>query len=60
MKGPTTTLESQVTGDSVALVGDAKRLQQVFWNLLSNGVRFGRAGGLERQKSWRRARLRDR
>ena len=40
------TLESQVNGDSVALVGDAKRLQQVFWNLLSNGVRFGRDGGL--------------
>jgi PAS domain S-box-containing protein len=40
------TLESQVGGDSVALVGDAKRLQQVFWNLLSNGVRFGRDGGL--------------
>jgi PAS domain S-box-containing protein len=40
------TLESQVNGDSVELVGDAKRLQQVFWNLLSNGVRFGREGGL--------------
>jgi signal transduction histidine kinase len=35
-----------VSGDSVELVGDAKRLQQVFWNLLSNGVRFGREGGL--------------
>ena len=40
------TLESQVNGDVVDLVGDAKRLQQVFWNLLSNGVRFGREGGL--------------
>jgi len=40
------TLESQVNGDAVELVGDAKRLQQVFWNLLSNGVRFGRDGGL--------------
>ena len=40
------TLESQVNGNAVALVGDAKRLQQVFWNLLSNGVRFGREGGL--------------
>jgi PAS domain S-box-containing protein len=40
------TLDCQVTDDSVALLGDAKRLQQVFWNLLSNGVRFGRDGGL--------------
>jgi signal transduction histidine kinase len=40
------TLETHVEHDSVALVGDAKRLEQVFWNLLSNGVRFGREGGL--------------
>jgi PAS domain S-box-containing protein len=40
------TLESQVGGGPVALVGDAKRLEQVFWNLLSNSVRFGREGGL--------------
>ena len=41
------TLETRID-DSVAIVGDAKRLQQVFWNLLSNGVRFGRAGGFVR------------
>ena len=40
------TLETHVDGDSVELVGDAKRLEQVFWNLLSNSVRFGREGGL--------------
>jgi PAS domain S-box-containing protein len=42
------TLETDVDGDSVELVGDAKRLEQVFWNLLSNSVRFGREGGLVR------------
>jgi signal transduction histidine kinase len=41
------TLESQVDGGMmVELIGDAKRLEQVFWNLLSNGVRFGREGGI--------------
>ncbi len=39
------TLESNVHDDAVKLMGDAKRLEQVFWNLLSNGVRFGREGG---------------
>jgi signal transduction histidine kinase len=42
------TLESHVGGEAVALTGDSKRLEQVFWNLLSNGVRFGREGGLVR------------
>jgi signal transduction histidine kinase len=45
------TLETHVDGDSVELVGDAKRLEQVFWNLLSNSVRFGREGGLVRVKA---------
>ena len=40
------TLESHIECDSVSIDGDAKRLEQVFWNLLSNGVRFGREGGL--------------
>jgi PAS domain S-box-containing protein len=35
----------------VSLLGDAKRLEQVFWNLLSNGVRFGREGGFVRVES---------
>ena len=47
-KARTITLESCIAGDTIALVGDAKRLEQVFWNLLSNGVRFGREGGLVR------------
>ena len=42
------TLESHVGGEAVALTGDSKRLEQVFWNLLSNGVRFGREGGFVR------------
>jgi PAS domain S-box-containing protein len=42
------TLESHIDGRAVGLVGDAKRLEQVFWNLCSNGVRFGREGGLLR------------
>jgi PAS domain S-box-containing protein len=42
------TLKSDVESAAVELDGDAKRLQQVFWNLLSNGVRFGREGGLVR------------
>ena len=42
------TLDSRIGCDAVALVGDAKRLEQVFWNLLSNGVRFGREGGFVR------------
>jgi PAS domain S-box-containing protein len=41
------TLESRVDGEMIVdLIGDAKRLEQVFWNLLSNGVRFGREGGI--------------
>jgi PAS domain S-box-containing protein len=44
-------LESHVGCDDVVLVGDAKRLEQVFWNLLSNGVRFGREGGFVRVAS---------
>ena len=44
-------LESRVECDQAALVGDAKRLEQVFWNLLSNGVRFGREGGFVRVAS---------
>jgi len=42
------TLETQIACGPIVLVGDAKRLEQVFWNLLSNGVRFGREDGLLR------------
>ncbi len=41
-------LETRIDGGAVTIVGDAKRLEQVFWNLLSNGVRFGREGGFVR------------
>jgi PAS domain S-box-containing protein len=44
-------LETRIDGDGVPLLGDAKRLEQVFWNLLSNGVRFGRDGGFVRVES---------
>ena len=50
-KARNVTLEAHIAGDSAALVGDAKRLEQVFWNLLSNGIRFGREGGLVRVES---------
>ena len=42
------TLETCVEGTPLPLVGDAKRLEQVLWNLLSNAIRFGREGGLVR------------
>lgn len=32
--------------DPIVLVGDAGRLQQVFWNLLSNAIKFTPAGGM--------------
>ena len=34
------------------LEGDATRLQQVFWNLLLNGVKFSPAGGRIHVRSW--------
>jgi PAS domain S-box-containing protein len=40
------TLAIQVPSGEISLVGDANRLQQVFWNLLSNAVKFTPAGGL--------------
>jgi signal transduction histidine kinase len=37
--------ETRIENDPVGVLSDAKRLEQVFWNLLSNGVRFGQEGG---------------
>ena len=37
-------LKVDVSPDLPAVVGDAQRLQQVFWNLLSNAVKFSDAG----------------
>jgi len=39
------TIETDTTSGPLHLVADAKRLQQVLWNLLSNAVTFGREGG---------------
>jgi PAS domain S-box-containing protein len=39
------TIERDTPSDPLHLVADAKRLQQVLWNLLSNAVTFGREGG---------------
>jgi PAS domain S-box-containing protein len=39
------TLDLQMPSGKISLVGDANRLQQVFWNLLSNAVKFTPARG---------------
>ena len=39
------TIETQMPDGTVHLVADAKRLQQVLWNLLSNAVTFGKDRG---------------
>jgi len=38
-------LQSAIDEDAGAVSGDPERLQQVIWNLLSNGVKFTPAGG---------------
>ena len=38
-------IELSFDQEPVAVLGDANRLQQVFWNLLSNAVKFTPAGG---------------
>jgi CheY-like chemotaxis protein/two-component sensor histidine kinase len=39
------TIDVNVACRPVSIVGDARRLEQVFWNLLSNAVKFTSAGG---------------
>jgi signal transduction histidine kinase/ActR/RegA family two-component response regulator len=41
----TVTLAAQVEVPEATIYGDARRLQQVVWNLLSNAVRFTPSGG---------------
>jgi signal transduction histidine kinase/ActR/RegA family two-component response regulator len=41
-------LEVAIDADNATVLGDASRLQQVFWNLLSNAVKFTPPGGIVR------------
>ncbi|HYI09555.1 MAG TPA: ATP-binding protein [Thermoanaerobaculia bacterium] len=41
-------LEVDIGADDTTVLGDASRLQQVFWNLLSNAVKFTPPGGVVR------------
>ncbi|MDF5706715.1 MAG: chemotaxis protein CheB [Nostoc sp. S4] len=38
-------IESQLEPSTIRILGDAVRLQQVFWNLLSNAIKFTPRGG---------------
>jgi PAS domain S-box-containing protein len=54
------TLEVHPLAQNVVIAGDATRLQQVLWNLLSNAVRFTPSGGrvtVELEQSHEMARL---
>jgi PAS domain S-box-containing protein len=39
------TLERTMRADAVQILGDSGRLQQVFWNMLTNAVKFTASGG---------------
>jgi len=47
-EGKRHSLEVDISADDAMVLGDASRLQQVFWNLLSNAVKFTPPGGVVR------------
>lgn len=43
-------LEVDISAEDAMVLGDASRLQQIFWNLLSNAVKFTPPGGVVRAR----------
>ncbi|MGH9330797.1 MAG: sensor histidine kinase, partial [Vicinamibacterales bacterium] len=53
MQAKRLTLRRDVEPDPVLILGDQDRLQQVFWNLLANAVKFTPEGGRVTVRLWK-------